>query len=294
MQMFVLLFGGGGGSKPFFETLTLLPRYFKPKVFRKMTQRTHFGAKMVVVMLAQLKISDNVLGKSWSHVAKTIGCKFGIKLNHRTFWQKFLFHTIDIKMFEFKHPNITERRHCPLNWDKTAQWQQSKDNFTLAGSKFFFRSHSVASWHQKCVPGFLTEITFIVRLSKSPTAICKNSERFTVNSIFQKVLLFIETTSRRAVVDIRYQLNIRCTKQCKLKSENSNTKKKVSLSQLSFRILFLQKFTTTEQWNLESDVWIEKHKSENPIQIFYNFCQRLEFSDNFSLFSWQWIHSKVQ
>ena len=38
------------------ETLTLVSRYFKSKVFVKMTSPTHFRAKLVLVLLTQLKI----------------------------------------------------------------------------------------------------------------------------------------------------------------------------------------------------------------------------------------------
>ena len=54
----------GVSSKPFYETLRLVARYFKPELFRKMPHLRHFEAEMVVVLLAQLKVSDKVLGKS--------------------------------------------------------------------------------------------------------------------------------------------------------------------------------------------------------------------------------------
>ena len=59
------------GSKSNFEIPTLVQRYFKPEVFRKMPHLTQFEAEMVIVQLAQQKLSDKVLSKSKSHVAKS-------------------------------------------------------------------------------------------------------------------------------------------------------------------------------------------------------------------------------
>ena len=47
-------------SKPYLEILTLVQRYFKLEVFRKMPHLTHFEAEMVRVLLAQQKFSDKV------------------------------------------------------------------------------------------------------------------------------------------------------------------------------------------------------------------------------------------
>ena len=67
------------------ETLTLVARYYKPKVFLKMPRFTQFQAKMVIVMRVQLRIYGRVLGESENHVGKTIGRNLGINLNKRTF-----------------------------------------------------------------------------------------------------------------------------------------------------------------------------------------------------------------
>ena len=48
------------GSKLYLEILTLVQRYFKLEVFRKMPHLTHFGAEMVIVLLAQQKFSDKI------------------------------------------------------------------------------------------------------------------------------------------------------------------------------------------------------------------------------------------
>ena len=70
------------------ETLTLVARYYKPKVFLKMPHFTQFPAKMVLVMRVQLRIHGRVLGESENHVGKTIGRNLGINLNQRTFEKK--------------------------------------------------------------------------------------------------------------------------------------------------------------------------------------------------------------
>ena len=56
--------------------------------------------------------------------------------------------------------------------------------------------------------------------------------------------------------------------------------KKVSLSQLSFRNLFSQKFSTSEQGNVESDNCVGKHKSKNSIWSVTTFGKNLSFSAN--------------
>ena len=100
-------------SPPYFEKLTLVPRYFKPDVFLKMPYLTLFEAEMVIVPLAQLNISDKVLRKSKNNVGKTIARNLGINLNQRTFRKKLRSHAIDIKMFEFKATlNADEQNGC--------------------------------------------------------------------------------------------------------------------------------------------------------------------------------------
>ena len=129
--------------------------------------------EIVKVLLAQLKISVIVLGNSKNNVGKTIGRKLGINSSQKTFWKKLQFHKIDIELFEFKHPNITGKRYCLLNRIRTTQWQQSRVSFTLAASKVFWKSHSVANSYQKCVSGFLTEVVFIVQMFINPMSSCK-------------------------------------------------------------------------------------------------------------------------
>ena len=83
------------------------------------------------------------------------------------------FHATDTKIFEFKHPGITETMYCLLNRDRTAQWQQLKVSFTLPESNLFSKSYSVANSHPKCASGFFTERTFMVQMFSSPTTSCK-------------------------------------------------------------------------------------------------------------------------
>ena len=120
-------------------------------------KKTQFKANVCCTIRSELKtIFWNlaqiiVLDKSKSHVGKSIERKLGINPNGTTFWKKLRFHENDIQMLEFKHPNITETRYCLLNRAQTAQWQKYKFSFTLAGSKVFGKSRSVANLHPKCV-----------------------------------------------------------------------------------------------------------------------------------------------
>ena len=62
-----------------------------------MPHLTHFEAEMVLVLLAQQKFSDKVLGQSETHVGKTIERKLGINLNQSIFWKKLRFHAMTAK-----------------------------------------------------------------------------------------------------------------------------------------------------------------------------------------------------
>ena len=44
------------GVSPCFETLGVISRHYKPKVFLKMSHLTKFAAELVIVMRVQLKI----------------------------------------------------------------------------------------------------------------------------------------------------------------------------------------------------------------------------------------------
>ena len=59
----------GLNSKPYYETLPLVPPYFKPEVLRKIPHLTHFEAEIVVVLLVKLKISQKV----WASPEATLG-----------------------------------------------------------------------------------------------------------------------------------------------------------------------------------------------------------------------------
>ena len=58
------------GSKPSFETLTLVPRYFKYEVFRKIQHFSQFEAELVIVLLAQKK---RFRVQSWTSPKSTLG-----------------------------------------------------------------------------------------------------------------------------------------------------------------------------------------------------------------------------
>ena len=127
-------------------------------------------------------------------------------------------------MFEFKHPNTTGIRYYFLHRAQKAQWQESIVSFTSAGNNVFWKSHFVANSHQKCLSGFLTEITFTVQMFNSPTTSCKTVKGSLQTP--QEVPLINEMTTRTVVVDICYLLNIWCTKQCEREKKNSNSKNK--------------------------------------------------------------------
>ena len=130
-------------------------------------------------------------------------------------------------MFEFKHPDVTEIRYCFLNRARTAQWQQSKVSFTIAGRKLFVKSHSVANSYQKmCFRFPHWNIVYCTNGQQSHVQL-QNSERVTANcSIIQEVPLFIGTTSRTVVVDIRHQLNTWCSKRCEPEKQIQTAKRK--------------------------------------------------------------------
>ena len=125
---------------------------------------------MVLVLPAQLMISGKVTGKFKNYVGKTIRQKLGINSDLKTFWKKLRFHEIEIIC---SNSNITGIRYCLLNRAQKVQWEESIVIFTPAGSKVFWKSHSIANSHQKCVSRFLNEITFTVHMFNSPTTSCK-------------------------------------------------------------------------------------------------------------------------
>ena len=115
------------------------------------------------------------MGECKNYFEKIIGRNLGIHLNPKTFWIKLRFQEIDIKKFriqksERKWKMLLPCRLSPNNGVTAIQ------SFTLAKSKIFWTSHSVAKSHQNCVSGFPTEITFNVQIFSNPTASFKTTK----------------------------------------------------------------------------------------------------------------------
>ena len=117
-------------SKRYYETLTLVSRYFKPIVFPKKPHLTHFAAEMIMVLGQQQKIKDTLLGETNLHFGKTIGRWLGFKL--KNFLKTKRCEEIVRRKYGYKHPSKIEFCYHLLDGAPTAQWQLHKDIFTLA------------------------------------------------------------------------------------------------------------------------------------------------------------------
>ena len=99
---------------------------------------------------------------------RTIGRKLFINVKKRLSEKKLRAQEIDVNNFEFKHSNTIEIRYYFLGRARTAQWQQHKVSFTLAKSKIFWKTHSIANWIQKMCFRFPNCNNVFVQMFSSP------------------------------------------------------------------------------------------------------------------------------